>query len=215
MAPRSRRPVRHKFQMHVPQGIVIRPENAVIKVGSSHQPFRLLAELGAAIKQVREEPDFVWEFPMTKAETNSPSDRVHVPMVHASCVSHILPIRIQSFTPSREIEIADLAFEEIECVVCNERMLDDQLPVYQCRNNRHFVCETCVLNMDATSAAACYENVKDKCPICRHEDTFFVVKNWHTQVDRLREECPFGCAERFFAPEEEAHFVECTGIISK
>lgn len=214
MAPRVRRPVHHKFFLNFPQGIVIRQENTLV---SSRHPFRVLAETGHLIRRVREEPDFVWEFPMSSAETENVSDRVHVPIVHSSMDRLI--VRVNSFTQSQEIELHEesgkLRWEETECVVCMSRMTDPNLPVYQCRKNRHFVCETCVLNMDATTCAL--TNVKDKCPICRHEDTFFIVKNWNEQVDKLREECPFGCATRYWPIENafEDHALVCTSIVSR
>lgn len=151
---------------------------------------------------------------MSSVETENVSDRVHVPIVHSSNIHSCLTVRVNSFTQSKEIELTELRWEETECVVCNERMTDPNLPVYQCRQNRHFFCETCVLNMDATTCSL--KTVKDKCPICRHEDTFFVVKNWTELVERLREECPFGCATRYFPVENafEEHALVCTSIVS-
>ncbi len=211
MAPRLARPRRaiaQTFHFNLPQGVVVRPENTICKVDIQ---LRLLAETGATIKKVRTDPDLIWEVPMDLEEAST-ADRVHVPLVTCGLSPHSVAVHLQSFTQSQEVKIDLLDQSELECVVCQEKMLDPEVSVYKCRSSRHFLCEPCVLNMDATSSDAC-----DKCPVCRLSETFHLVSNWHMHASNFLEECAFGCGARFVSGDAEAedtHYTVCKSITS-
>lgn len=211
MAPRTvsrqRQGKVQTFQLSLPKGIVVRPENTICKVDMQ---LRLQAETGAAIRKVRStNPDFLWEVPMNLDDVAT-VDRVHQPVVVAGDSPNKLVLHLQSYTKSASLEIDSLDADQLKCVVCQEYMIDPEVAVYKCRAAPHYVCEPCVLNMDAVATHS-----GDKCPVCRHPETFVHISNWNDISTTFTVECEF-CNQLVLQPQEEleAHYAVCKSISS-